>query len=95
MVEQAPGSKCSLDLLFHRQADLFSIAAATDIHGTKFDDPSNPIAPGGVLDSGIVPATYVSFVDYIDDDQLERFGLHNGTYTSCSLHAVTVLHRAN
>ncbi|KAL0071104.1 hypothetical protein AAF712_001662 [Marasmius tenuissimus] len=62
----------------YKQADLFSIAAATDIHGTEFDDPSNPVAPGGVLDSSIVPATYVSFVDYIDDKQLARFGLHNG-----------------
>ncbi|KAK1227103.1 hypothetical protein PQX77_009936 [Marasmius sp. AFHP31] len=63
----------------YKQADLFSIATATDIHGTEFDDPSNPVAPGGVLDSSIVPATYVSFVDYIDDKQLARFGLHNGT----------------
>ncbi|KAL0581259.1 hypothetical protein V5O48_000742 [Marasmius crinis-equi] len=62
----------------YKQADLFSIASATDIHGTKFDDPSSPLAPGGVLDSSIVPATYVSFVDYLDDDELDRFGLHNG-----------------
>ncbi|KAH8825307.1 hypothetical protein DL96DRAFT_1712313 [Flagelloscypha sp. PMI_526] len=24
------------------------------------------------------PAEYVEFVNYLDDDQLERFGLHNG-----------------
>ena len=64
-----------------RQADLFDITNATDIHGTIFDDPSNPVAPGGELDSSITPATYVSFVDYIDDTQLARFGLHNGMFT--------------
>ncbi|KAF9261627.1 hypothetical protein L218DRAFT_869593 [Marasmius fiardii PR-910] len=62
----------------YKQADLFSIAHATNIHGTKFDDPSNPVAPKGKLDTSITPATYVSFVDYLDDDELERFGLHNG-----------------
>ncbi|KAJ3848209.1 esterase-like activity of phytase-domain-containing protein [Lentinula lateritia] len=62
----------------YKQADLFSIANATNIAGSKFDDPSNPVAPGGVLDDSVTPATYVSFVNYIDDDQLARFGLHNG-----------------
>ncbi|KAF8956171.1 esterase-like activity of phytase-domain-containing protein [Flammula alnicola] len=64
----------------YKQADLFSIAHATDIHNTKFDDPanSNSIAVAGVLDSSITPAEYVSFVNYIDPVQLARFGLHNG-----------------
>ncbi|KAF5375785.1 hypothetical protein D9757_008987 [Collybiopsis confluens] len=62
----------------YKQADLFSIAGATNIAGTKYDDPSNPVAPGGVLKTSITPATYVSFVNYIDDTQLARFGLHNG-----------------
>ena len=61
-----------------RQADLFSIASAADIHGSKFDSPANPIAVGGVLDSSITPAKYVSFVNYLDSTQLARFGLHNG-----------------
>ncbi|RDB14587.1 hypothetical protein Hypma_016289 [Hypsizygus marmoreus] len=62
----------------YKNADLFSIAGATDIHNTKFDDPANPIATGGVLDPSIVPATYVPFISYIDPIQLARFGLHNG-----------------
>ena len=61
-----------------RQADLLDISNATDIHGSKFDDPSNPISPNGVLDSSITPGTYVSFVSFIDDTQLGRFGVHNG-----------------
>ncbi|PPQ84110.1 hypothetical protein CVT24_002358 [Panaeolus cyanescens] len=62
----------------YKQADLFSISKATDIHGTKFDSPANPIAVNGVLDSTITPAQYLSFVNYVDPVQLARFGLHNG-----------------
>jgi len=61
-----------------RQIDLFSIAKATDIHGTQFDLPSNPIAKSGKLTKGITAATYVGFVNLIDKTQLARFGLHNG-----------------
>ncbi|KAG6829794.1 hypothetical protein H0H92_003449 [Tricholoma furcatifolium] len=62
----------------YKQADLFSIANATDIHGTLFDNPAYPVSPNGTLNSTIIPAEYVSFVNYIDDTQLARFGLHNG-----------------
>lgn len=57
---------------------MFSIVNATDIHGTAFDSPATPAAPMGTLSNKIVPATYVSFVDYADPVQLARFGLHNG-----------------
>ncbi|KAI0055433.1 hypothetical protein BV25DRAFT_174050 [Artomyces pyxidatus] len=62
----------------YKQADLISLASATDIHGTNFDDPSHPIAKKGVLNSGIVPAEYVGFVNFVNSTQLARFGLHNG-----------------
>jgi hypothetical protein len=62
----------------YKNAGLFSIASATDIHGTKFDQRQNPIAVQGVLDSSITPAHYVDFVNYLDTTQLSRFGLHNG-----------------
>lgn len=61
-----------------KRADLISTVDATGIHGTSFDNPSHPIATGGVLSRSIVPATCVSFVDYVDSTQLARFGLHNG-----------------
>jgi len=60
-----------------RHVDLFDITNATDIHGTKFDG-STAAAPGGILDKSIVPATYVSFVDFLNKTSLARFGLHNG-----------------
>ncbi|KAJ7169277.1 esterase-like activity of phytase-domain-containing protein [Mycena crocata] len=66
------------DDIKYKHADLFSIAYATDIHGTKFDEPGTPVAPKGKLDNTVVPAEYVPFVDYADDVQLARFGLHNG-----------------
>ena len=61
-----------------KQADLTDISNATDIHNTAFDDPANPIAVDGILSSSITPAQYVSFVNFLDSDQLARFGLHNG-----------------
>lgn len=63
---------------YFRQADLFSISNATDIHNTDFDDPTRPIAVNGTLNSSITPANYVSFVSFTNDTQLSRFGLHNG-----------------
>ncbi|OCB87488.1 hypothetical protein A7U60_g5393 [Sanghuangporus baumii] len=62
----------------YKHADLFDISNATDIHGSAFDDPANPIAIDGILNSTITPATYVSFVDFLNPTQLARFGLHNG-----------------
>jgi hypothetical protein len=68
-----------------RQIDLFDISDATDIHGTKYDDPENPVAPSGELEDDIKPAEYVDFIDMIDDDELERFGLHNGKHLDFSV----------
>ncbi|ELU38563.1 hypothetical protein AG1IA_07411 [Rhizoctonia solani AG-1 IA] len=67
-----------------RQADLFDISNATDIHGTKFDG-TTPVAPKGKLDKNVVPATYVPFVNYLDSKQLGRFGLHNDEPTDRTL----------
>ena len=54
------------------------MSGATNIAGTKFDSPSNPAAPKGVLDSSITPTAYQTFVQYVNSTQLARFGLHNG-----------------
>ncbi|KIY47906.1 hypothetical protein FISHEDRAFT_65936 [Fistulina hepatica ATCC 64428] len=62
----------------YKQADLFSVTNATDIHDTDFDDPAYPVAVGGLLNGAITPAEYVGFVNFIDEDQLTIFGLHNG-----------------
>ncbi len=62
----------------YRKILVYDIAGATNIAGTRFDDPANPIAPGGVLDASITPATRTEFIDINDTVQLAKFGLRNG-----------------
>jgi hypothetical protein len=62
----------------YRSIDLIDIAGATNIAGTAFDNPSNSVAPLGILNGAIKPATYQKFLDINDNAQLNRFGLHNG-----------------
>ncbi|MBL9201089.1 MAG: esterase-like activity of phytase family protein [Opitutaceae bacterium] len=62
----------------YRKILVYDIAGATNIAGTRFDDPANPIAPGGVLDSSIRPALRAEFIDINDSAQLAKFGLRNG-----------------
>ncbi|KAJ7049213.1 esterase-like activity of phytase-domain-containing protein [Mycena amicta] len=66
------------DNVKYKHADLFSIANATSIAHTDFDSADTPVAPKNKLDKSVVPATYVSFVDYADPVGLARFGLHIG-----------------
>ncbi|KAF6759489.1 esterase-like activity of phytase-domain-containing protein [Ephemerocybe angulata] len=63
----------------YKQIDLFSVNGATSIAGSKYDDPSNPVAAGGNLEGDVVPAEYTSFVDMIDKKSLKKLGLHNGS----------------
>ena len=62
----------------YRSVDLIDISDATNLAGSKFDSPANPIAPKGVLDPAITPALYQKFLDINDNTQLNRFNLHNG-----------------
>jgi hypothetical protein len=62
----------------YRNILVYDISGATNIAGTKFDDPANPIAPNGVLDATIKPAARTEFININDSVQLAKFGLHNG-----------------
>ena len=62
----------------YRSVDLLDISGATNIAGTAFDKAGTPVAPLGILNSSITPATYQKFLDINDNSQLNRFGLHNG-----------------
>ena len=62
----------------YRKILVYDISGATNIAGTKFDDPANPVAPAGVLDASIKPAARTEFIDMNDGVQLAKFGLHNG-----------------
>lgn len=62
----------------YRKILIYDTAAATNLAGTKFDNPANPIAVAGVLDASIKPATRTEFIDLNDSAQLAKFRLHNG-----------------
>ncbi len=61
----------------YRRIDILDISKATNIAGSDFDK-TRSIAPKGVLDPSITPATLTGFVDINDNAELNRFGLRNG-----------------
>jgi len=61
----------------YRSILAYDISAATNIAGTAYD-AATPIAPAGVLASGITPAVATVVVDLNDATQLAKFGLNNG-----------------
>jgi hypothetical protein len=63
----------------YRHIDIFDISKATNIAGNTYDCTTCQAASvNGVLTSGVVPATYCSWLDFNVNSQLNRFGLHNG-----------------
>jgi len=62
----------------YRNILVYDITGATNIAGTAYDTATTPIAPGGVLASGIVPAASTEFVDMNNAAQLAKFGLNDG-----------------
>ncbi|OJJ99320.1 hypothetical protein ASPACDRAFT_52720 [Aspergillus aculeatus ATCC 16872] len=68
-------------LSVYRHADVVRITSnTTDLKRWRGADVVNgSIASAkGVLDTGITPAEYCSFLDYNVESQLAKFGLHNG-----------------
>ena len=61
----------------YRAIDILDLHGATNIAGTEFDG-AKAVAPDGVLDASVRPATLRPFIDINDNAQLNRFGLHNG-----------------
>ncbi|KAF1837088.1 hypothetical protein BDW02DRAFT_492295 [Decorospora gaudefroyi] len=62
----------------YRNVDVIDISDATNIAG-KVDAIGGQVASTtGVLNSDIVPATYCPWLSFNNNDQLSRFGLHNG-----------------
>jgi len=77
--DSGKGHGQSNSLSLYRHADVFDISTATDLKSAANDCPTCAIASSvGVLDSGITPATYCSFLDYNVNSELGKFGLHNG-----------------
>jgi hypothetical protein len=65
------------DTSAYRRIDLLDFAGATNIAGTDFDD-MKPVAPKGVLDAAVKPATLTTVIDINDNAELAKAGLHNG-----------------
>ena len=63
----------------YRQVDVIDLAGATNVlNGCGGFCSEAQIAPGGVLDPDITPASLVPFLDINDESELSRFGLRNG-----------------
>ncbi|KAL1591907.1 hypothetical protein SLS60_011499 [Paraconiothyrium brasiliense] len=63
----------------YRNADIFDISKATDIKSAKNDATGGAIASSkGVLNADIIPAQYCPWLSYNNNNQLNRFGVHNG-----------------
>ncbi|QND55003.1 esterase-like activity of phytase family protein (plasmid) [Phyllobacterium sp. 628] len=65
------------DTSLYRNITVVDTSAATDIAGGAFD-ADKAVAPKGVLDPSVTPATLTPFIDINDSASLARFGLHNG-----------------
>ncbi|KXT09052.1 hypothetical protein AC579_4714 [Pseudocercospora musae] len=61
----------------YRDVDVFDISAATNIAG-KSDCQTCSAAPAGVLNPNTTAATYFKWLDFNNNAQLNRFGVHNG-----------------
>ena len=63
----------------YRHVDVFDISEATNIKGKKYDCSTCAVASAeGELKDGIEPAEFCPFLDLINEEGLNRFGLHNG-----------------
>lgn len=71
------GNDPPTDTSSYKEVGLLSTAGATNIAGTKYDSPSNPVSPGGTLAAGITAAQVQDWLSLIDKAQLAKFGIHN------------------
>jgi hypothetical protein len=63
----------------YRNADVIDISKATNLAGTKADAVGGQIASkDGVLNSDVKPAEYCPWLSYNNNNELGKFGLHNG-----------------
>lgn len=58
----------------YKHIDILDLSTATNLAGTKYDQPTGAIAPNGKLVSGINLASYSTLIDYTSD--LGKFGMH-------------------
>ncbi|EJU02747.1 hypothetical protein DACRYDRAFT_94457 [Dacryopinax primogenitus] len=76
--DSSAGHGMPSSLSLYRHIDIYDISAATSIHTPTLDAVNGTIAPNGTLLPSITPAKYCSFIDFNDNAELGKFGLHNG-----------------
>jgi hypothetical protein len=70
----------------YRNADIIDFSKATNLKGNKYDDFGGAIATKkGVLSADVTPALYCPWLSYNNNEQLGRFGVHNGGAQDASL----------
>lgn len=62
----------------YRSILVYDVKRATNLVGTAFETAEKPIAPAGVLDSTITPASRTEFISLNTGSDLAKFGLKNG-----------------
>jgi hypothetical protein len=62
----------------YRNADIIDISKATNIKGKKYDSVGGSISPKGVLNADVKPAEYCPWLSYNNNNELNKFGAHNG-----------------
>jgi hypothetical protein len=70
----------------YRNADIIDFSKATNLKGNKYDDFGGAITTKkGVLSADVTPALYCPWLSYNNNEQLGRFGVHNGGAQDASL----------
>ncbi len=61
----------------YRKIEVLDVTGATNLVGSPYEGLT-PVAPGGKLVADVTPAKLTPFIDMNDNEQLKKFGLHNG-----------------
>lgn len=73
------GRGASVTASLYRAVLVYDLTGATNIAGTAYDTIATPVAPNGVLASGVTPATSTVLVNLNDTSELIKFGLNNSS----------------
>ncbi|KZT51793.1 outer membrane autotransporter [Calocera cornea HHB12733] len=76
--DSSAGHGMPSSLSLYRHIDIYDISGASSLHTPALDAANGTIAPNGTLRADITPALYCSFIDFNDNAELAKFGLHNG-----------------
>ncbi len=76
--DSGAGHGTNTSLSIYRNADIIDISNATNVMGIDDASDGQIASDKGELNSDITPAEYCPWLSYNNNDQLNRFGVHNG-----------------